>query len=113
MKMPIGMMVYIIEKLIKDKKQFTVSSYSMDLRFRFTFTNDGMWRAETILGAVDCSDVLSYSYFHKLSVDIFTVHDLKGEEHEVIGFILYDPLDLEITQDIMIHDDNPDLNFNA
>ena len=113
MKMRIDVMVYILNKLIEDKKQFTISSPAMDLRFMFTYTHNDKWFVEISLGAIDYVGRLSFSYSDKLDADIFRVFDFGGDEdgYDVIGFIMDYKNRPEDFQTILIRDKNPDLNF--
>ena len=113
MKMPISGMVYILNKLIEDKKQFTISSSAMDLRFMFTYTGYDKWFVEISLGAIDYVGRLSFSYCDKLDADIFRVFDFGGDEdgYDAIGFTLDYTDHAENFQSILIRDKNPDLNF--
>lgn len=116
MKMPISMMVYIIRKLIADKKDFTIISPSMDLRFEFAPTTGGMWYVATILDSVGQGEALSYSYFEDLDVDTFRDLDLKDGEiegYDVLSFILHCRYDVDVSQEIIIRDKNPELIFEA
>ena len=96
-------MIYIIRKLIDDKKDFTIISPSMGLRFEFAPTTGGMWYVATILESV--GNILTYSYFNDLDVDI--------EEQEVISIILHCRYDVSVSQEILIRDKNPELIFEA
>lgn len=109
MKMPISMMFYIINKLIADKKGFTISSFSMDLRFKFSPVSDDTWCVEIFLGAVDCTGCLSLSYFHWLEVDI--IRD--ADNYDKLLFSLYNSGMKNTMQDIAIHDKYPDISFSV
>lgn len=116
MKMPISMMIYIISKLIDDKKDFSIISPSMDLRFEFAPTEGGMWYVATILDSVGQGEALSYSYFENLNVDTFRVLDIKDGEtvgRDVLSFILHSRYDVDVSQEILIRDENPELIFEA
>lgn len=114
MKMPISMMVYIIKKLIEDKMYFSISSSSMDLRFKFTPSSSG-WAVEIELGAIDCVGRLSYAFYDRLDVDISKAFDYTDTEpgYDAISFILDYKNRPEDFQTILIRDKNPDLNFWA
>ena len=110
------MMVYIIRKLIDDKKDFTIISPSMDLRFEFAPTEGRMWYVATILDSVGQGEALSYSYFEDLDVDTFRDLDLKDGEiegYDVLSFILHCRYDVDVSQEIIIRDKNPELMFEA
>ena len=67
--MPVSMMVYLIEKLIEDKKMFLITSTSMDLRFHFKYSEDfSQWVVKIYLGTSEYSSPLSLSFFDSLHV---------------------------------------------
>lgn len=115
MKMPIRMMAYIISKLIKDKKEFTITSSAMDLRFKFSPVSGGMWLLEISLGAVDYVGRLSFSYFDRLDADVYKAHDFEGDTdgYDAIGLSMDCSDRLDCSQNILIRDKDPELFFKA
>ena len=69
MKMPVNVMVYLISKLIEDKKGFTIVSHAMDLKIRFTYLdNMNKWAVQINLGSRGFCGTLSSSYYDYVTV---------------------------------------------
>ena len=118
MKMPVSMMVYLIEKLIEDKKTFLITSISMDLRFHFKYSEDfGQWVVKIYLGSSEYSSPLSLSFFDSLHVRRMYADDPmdSSRSYDILEFMMHSAGSPSLSMPsstLSIWDEFPDLEID-
>ena len=123
MKMPVSMMVYLIEKLIEDKKMFLITSVSMDLRFCFKYSYDfSQWVVKIYLGTSEYSSplstsLLSISFFDNLYIQRRYADDPmdSSRSYDILEFMMHSAGSPSLSMPsstISIWDESPDLEID-
>ena len=118
MKMPVSMMVYLIEKLIEDKKMFLITSASMDLRFHFKYSEDfGQWVVKIYLGSSEYSHPLSLSFFDDIHVQRrYADYPMdSSKSYDILEFVLCSAGSPSLSMPsstLSIWDESPDLEID-
>lgn len=123
MKMPVSMMVYLIEKLIEDKKTFLITSISMDLRFHFKYSEDfSQWVVKIYLGTSEYSSplstsLLSISFFDNLHVQRrYADHPMdSSRSYDILEFMMHSAGSPSLSMPsstLSIWEESPDLEID-